>query len=164
MSRKHAYVVQVVWTGNRGEGTPHYRAYSREYEISADGKRVVIPGSSDAVFRGDAARYNPEELLVAAISSCHMLWVLHLCADAGIIVTAYSDEAVGSMAENADGSGQFTGVLLRPKVAVRDPAHLPQLPSVHERAHRLCFVSRSVNFPVEVLPSAEAGGASAVAL
>jgi organic hydroperoxide reductase OsmC/OhrA len=163
MNRKHSYVVQVVWTGNQGGGTSHYRAYSREHEITAEGKGVVIPGSSDAVFRGDAARYNPEELLVAALSSCHMLWVLHLCADAGIVVTAYSDEAVGSMLENADGSGQFTGVLLRPKVVVKDPAHISQLPPVHERAHRLCFISRSVNFPVEVLPSAEAAGASAVA-
>ena len=163
MSRKHSYVVQVVWTGDRGEGTSHYRAYSRDHELFAEGKQVRIPGSSDAAFRGDPARYSPEELLVAALSSCHMLWLLHLCADAGIVVTAYSDEAVGSMVENPDGSGQFTNVTLRPKVVVKDAGHISQLPPLHERAHRLCFISRSVNFPVEVMPSGQAAGAPATA-
>ena len=148
--KEHSYNVQVVWTGNQGEGTAHYRAYSRDHEISGQGKRIPIPGASDPAFRGDPTRYSPEELLVAALSSCHMLWVLHLCADAGIVVTGYRDDAIGTMRENSDGSGEFTRVLLRPKLTVTDPARASELPRLHERAHQLCYISRSVNFPVEV--------------
>jgi organic hydroperoxide reductase OsmC/OhrA len=161
MGREHGYRVSAAWTGNQGEGTSHYRAYSRDHDIRADGKQVCIPCSSDPAFRGDPGRYNPEELLLGALSSCHMLWVLHLCAEAGIVVTAYSDDASAVMTENADGSGQFTGVTLRPRLTVLDPARIAELPALHERAHEMCFISRSVNFPVEVAPSAEAASARA---
>ena len=100
MDRQHDYAVTVTWTGNRGRGTADYRAYERAHEISAPGK-PAIPGSSDPSFRGDARRYNPEELPVAAVSSCHMLWYLHLCADAGVRVLAYTDKARGTMVEDA---------------------------------------------------------------
>ena len=107
--RRHTYSIRVDWTGNQDTGTSAYRAYSRAHEISAQGK-TAIAGSSDPVFRGDAARWNPAELLIAALSACHQLWYLHLCADAGIVITAYSDDASGVEIEQADGAGQFESV------------------------------------------------------
>jgi organic hydroperoxide reductase OsmC/OhrA len=139
----------IAWTGNRGTGTSGYRAYARDHEISAEGKSVAIAGSSDPAFRGDPARYNPEELLVASLSACHMLWFLHLCSDAGIAVTSYTDEALGEMREQAGGAGEFTKVILRPRVKISDPGRAADIPALHAKAHELCFISRSVNFPVE---------------
>ncbi|HEY3453950.1 MAG TPA: OsmC family protein [Bryobacteraceae bacterium] len=149
MAREHYYRVTIAWTGNRGTGTSGYRAYARDHEISAEGKSAVITGSSDPAFRGDASRYNPEELLVASLSACHMLWFLHLCSDAGIAVSSYTDEALGEMREHAGGAGEFTKVTLRPRVKISDPARAADIPALHAKAHELCFISRSVNFPIE---------------
>ena len=145
----HRYEIVTTWTGNRGSGTSSYRAYGREHEIHGAGKLAPIPGSSDPAYRGDAARYNPEELLVAALSACHMLWMLHLCADAGIVVTAYSDAAAGCM----NGS-RFTEVTLRPRVEIADPARAGELDALHHRAHELCYIANSVNFAVRCEPAA----------
>lgn len=149
--RRHSYAARVVWTGNRGTGTSDYRAYARDHEIRVAGK-PPLPGSSDPAFRGDPARYNPEELLVASLSACHMLWFLHLCSDAGLIVTAYEDDASGTMVQDDDGGGRFREVVLRPRVTVErgDPRLLS---SLHERAHALCFIARSVHFPVRCEPA-----------
>lgn len=143
----HTYTTQLVWTGNRGDGTSTYRAYDRAHEISAAGK-PVIPGSSDPHFRGDSTRYNPEELLVASLSACHMLWFLHLCADAGIRVERYTDDATGTMQETPDGGGHFTEVVLRPRVRAAAGSEHARVKALHERAHELCFIASSVNFPV----------------
>jgi organic hydroperoxide reductase OsmC/OhrA len=143
----HSYAIRMEWTGNRGTGTSAYRAYSRDHEISAPGK-PVIPGSSDPVFRGDGTRYNPEDLLVAALSTCHLLTYLHLCADAGIIVHAYTDDATGTMIETKDTGGHFTEVVLRPRVAISAQSDPAVARSLHARAHALCFVANSVNFQV----------------
>ena len=148
MPKEHQYQVLTKWTGNLGPGTSQYKAYSRNHEISGPKKQASILGSSDPLFRGDATRYNPEELLVGALSACHMLWVLHLCADAGIVITDYSDEALGFMTENADGSAQFTGVTLRPNMVITDPARAGEARALHDRAHAVCALARSVNFPV----------------
>jgi organic hydroperoxide reductase OsmC/OhrA len=147
MAREHRYTLRVSWTGNLGAGTSGYRDYSRDHEVSAPGK-PVLPGSSDPAFRGDRSRYNPEELLVAALSQCHMLWVLHLAAAEGVVVTGYVDHPEGVMAERPDGGGEFTDVLLRPEVMVAEPAMIAAAEALHERAHALCFIARSVNFPV----------------
>ena len=117
MAREHVYRLEVQWTGNRGSGTSAYRAYGREHEIRATGK-PPLPGSSDPAFRGDASRWNPEELLVAALSTCHMLWYLHLCADAGVLVTGYIDRPTGIMVEPNDGAAKFERVILRPLVTL----------------------------------------------
>lgn len=146
MSREHNYCVTVIWTGNTGKGTSTYHAYKRDHHISVIGK-PPIPGSSDPKFRGDAARYNPEELLVAALSTCHMLWYLHLCADAGIVVVSYEDRAEGTMSEGADGRGQFVIVTLHPHVRIK--GSVEQAEALHKRAHELCFIANSVNFPVK---------------
>lgn len=147
--REHQYRVTTTWTGNLGTGTSDYRAYSRNHEIKILGKRSPLPGSSDPAFRGDPARYTPEELLVASLSACHMLWFLHLCADAGIVVTEYEDAASGIMVEHEDGSGEFRRVTLRPRVVITDSGRSADATALHRRAHDLCFVARSVNFPVE---------------
>jgi organic hydroperoxide reductase OsmC/OhrA len=153
LHKEHHFAVTTTWTGNRGTGTSSYRAYGREHDISCDGKLASIPGSSSPPFRGDSARYNPEELLIASLSACHMLWFLHLCADAGIVVQEYRDEADGTMEMNADGSGQFSQVVLRPAVRLADSSRAAETPPLHERAHHLCFIARSVNFPVLCEPA-----------
>lgn len=152
-TRIHRYQIRTTWTGNTGQGTANYRAYARDHEISGDNKQNAIPGSSDPTFRGDGARYNPEELLVAALSACHMLWVLHLAADAGITIVAYSDEADGVMAETDGGGGHFTEVTLRPLIRITDTRRIEEIRALNERAHHLCFVANSVNFPVLCTPS-----------
>ncbi len=152
MAKQHVYQTITTWTGNLGGGTADYRAYLRDHELTAAHKSGPIPGSSDPAFRGDRSRYNPEELLVASLSACHMLWVLHLCADAGIVVTAYRDEATGTMAQSEDGGGQFTEVVLRPRMTIADAGKIAEAEAVHKRAHELCFIARSVNFPVRQEP------------
>lgn len=150
---EHQFTISLKWTGNRGTGTSNYRAYGRDHEIFAPDKSIAIPASSTPVFRGDKDRYNPEELLIGSLSGCHMLWFLHLCAQAGIIVTSYADDAQGTMQLNADGSGQFSEVVLRPRAEYeRAPSH-EQLRTLHQRAHELCFIARSVNFPVRCEPA-----------
>lgn len=144
----HAFAATVEWRGNTGAGTANFRSYQRRYEIRADGK-PSIPGDMDPAFGGDAERYNPEDLLVASLSACHMLWYLGLCAKAGVVVTAYLDQAEGTMALDANGNGQFTHVLLRPKVTVAAGTNLDRARDLHRQAHERCFVAKSVNFAVE---------------
>jgi len=149
--KHHHYPVHVKWTGNTGAGTRDYRSYERAHEYSVPGK-PVIPGSSDPTFRGDKTRYNPEELLVMSLSSCHMLWFLHLAAEAGIVVTAYEDDASGTMAETADTGGHFVEVVLRPRVTTDAGPDTSRVAALHQRAHHLCFIANSVNFPVRCEP------------
>jgi organic hydroperoxide reductase OsmC/OhrA len=146
--REHKYAVTVTWTGNTGTGTAGYRSYERTHEISAEGK-PDIPASSDPVFRGDHARWNPEELLLAALSSCHQLAYLHLCAVAGIVVMEYVDHAEGVMATTPYGAGQFVRVVLRPKVTVAAGSDITKALELHDDAHAKCFIARSVNFLVD---------------
>jgi organic hydroperoxide reductase OsmC/OhrA len=148
----HAFAVRVRWTGNEGTGTSGYTAYQRAHEISAQGK-PAIPGSSDPAFRGDPSRYNPEELLVASLSACHMLWYLHLCADAGVVVTRYADDAEGKMRLTEDGGGHFEQVILRPAVTIKEGCDTELARSLHARAHHLCFIANSVNFEVRAEPT-----------
>jgi organic hydroperoxide reductase OsmC/OhrA len=157
--RQHNYALQLSWTGNSGEGTKNYKSYRREYTIQSHGK-PAIAGSSDPAFLGDRTRYNPEELLVASLSSCHMLWYLHLCSANSIVVLSYSDEASGIMEESPDGSGKFVSVTLRPSVKIAAAADsakadTAKAASLHHDAHRLCFIANSVNFPVEISPRFE---------
>ena len=146
-ARTHDYRVTVTWTGNQGSGTSGYRAYGRDHEVSADG-RAGIAASSDPLFRGDPARWNPELELVAALSQCHMLWYLHLCAMAGVVVVSYTDDADGTMTETADGGGYFTEVVLRPRVEVARAEMTETATGLHKQAHAKCFIANSVNFPV----------------
>jgi organic hydroperoxide reductase OsmC/OhrA len=152
MEKKHHYHATITWTGNRGTGTSGYAAYDRDHIIAAAGK-PEIPGSSDPAFRGNKNRYNPEDSLVAALSACHMLWYLHVCAVNGVVVQTYTDAASGTMDENADGSGQFSEVVLRPHVTVQTADMKVKALALHDEAHRMCFIARSVNFPVRHEPT-----------
>lgn len=145
--KTHTYRCDLTWTGNTGHGTASYRGYARDHVFSAPGK-PDLPGSSDPAFRGDASRYNPEELLVASLSSCHMLWYLHLCADAGVVVLSYRDEAEGTMVEDQTKGGYFTGVTLRPKVTIAAGSDPDKAQALHAEAHHKCYIANSVNFSV----------------
>ena len=145
MEREHRYSINVVWTGNTGQGTSDYRSYRRDHEITVSGKPPVL-GSADPKFRGDPARYNPEELLVSALSACHMLWYLHLCADAGIVVLSYEDQAEGVLEQSKDGNGRFVRVTLHPHVRIKGSVEKAE--ALHPRAHDFCYIANSVNFPV----------------
>src|SRR5690606_23843904 len=118
--KQHHYQTEIEWTGNTGKGTESYNSYSREHSISASGKAQVITASSDPAFLGDMTKYNPEELFLASLSSCHMLWYLHLCAANKIVVTGYVDRARGIMEESQNGLGKFTEVTLNPVVSIDD--------------------------------------------
>ncbi len=151
MAKEHIYKIDLTWTGNSGAGTRNYTGYSRAHEISIAGKPVIV-GSSDPHFRGDRSRYNPEELLVAALSACHMLYYLHLCADAGVVVVDYRDAATGVMIETVNGGGHFTEVVLKPRVVISKDSDAEKAKEIHHRAHELCFIANSVNFPVRHEP------------
>jgi organic hydroperoxide reductase OsmC/OhrA len=149
--RTHRYDVTVTWTGDLGKGTSSYRGYSRSHRVTADG-RSPIEGSSDPTFRGDPQRWNPEQLLVASLSQCHLLWYLHLCAEAGVVVTRYVDSPHGTMQESPDCGGRFVEVVLRPEVTVAAADMAERALALHYEAHRKCFVANSVNFPVRHEP------------
>ena len=145
----HEYSVRVEWTGNLGTGTSGYRTYSRDHDVrGATADLPVIHGSADPAFRGDADRWNPEQLLLASLSQCHMLWYLHLAADAGVTVTAYSDTPTGIMVEHPGGTGEFTSATLRPTVTIAPGNDPERAAALHDRAAEHCFIARSVNFPV----------------
>jgi len=162
MGALHSYTVDVTWTGAGETGTTSYTAYSRDHDVVVPGRPVLL-GSADPAFRGDPTRHSPEQLFVAALSQCHLLWFLHLAARDGVVVVGYSDEAVGTMRVESAGAGQFTEVLLRPRVTVRAgttdderdarPVTDARLAAVHKRAHEHCFIARSVNFPVLLEPT-----------
>lgn len=154
---EHTYRIRVEWTGNRGTGTSSYREYGREHVISAAGK-PDIAGSSDPAFRGNAERWNPEDLLVASASTCHQLWYLHLCADAGIAVQRYTDHAVGTMLDGPD-NGRFTRIVLHPHVVIRGGDDRELAARLHHEAHAKCYVANSVNFPIECEPVIEVAAA-----
>jgi organic hydroperoxide reductase OsmC/OhrA len=147
MTKEHHYRLTIEWTGNTGSGTSDYRSYERSHIIKADNKPEIM-ASSDPAFRGDKTKYNPEELLLASISSCHMLWFLHLCADEDIVVMEYTDNPTGTMIETDNGGGKFSEVILKPEVTVKDSASLNKLENIHHKAHERCFIANSVNFPI----------------
>jgi organic hydroperoxide reductase OsmC/OhrA len=144
---QHHYAVNVTWTGNRGSGTSGYRSYGRDHVVRAAGV-PDLAGTADPTFHGDRDRWNPEQLLLAALAQCHMLSYFHVAVNNGIVVTAYADDAEGTMRLNRDGSGEFTSVTLHPKVTIADPSRAELAQQLHAEANRVCFIARSVNFPV----------------
>ena len=151
---EHHYAVTVRWTGNRGDGTSTYRGYSRDHDIEIPGL-PVLKGSADPTFHGDRTRYNPEQLLLTALSQCHMLSFLHVAVKHGVVVTAYEDRAKALMRTNRDGSGQFESATLRPEVTVAAAVDAALMDQLHEEANKVCFIARSVNFPVLHEPAAK---------
>ena len=151
MSKIHTYALCVEWTGNRGQGTASYRGYDRDHTVRIDGKPDMVC-SSDPAFLGDASAHNPEDLLLASLSACHMLWYLHLCADARVIVTAYKDNADGVMEQTGDGKIRFTSVTLKPVITLASDGDINKAHALHHDAHDACFIANSVNFPVNCKP------------
>jgi len=147
MLGEHNYRLRTTWTGDRGTGTSGYRDYDRSTTIEIDGKPALL-ASSDKPFRGDPSRWNPEDLLVAALSQCHLLSYLHACVKAGVVVVAYDDDASGVMVEDGHGGGAFREVVLRPRVTVADASMTDAATAAHEQAHEWCFIANSVNFAV----------------
>lgn len=156
MKDEQEYRVEVEWVGNRGTGTSGYREYGRELLIRAEGK-AELEGSADPTFHGDRDRWNPEELLVTALAQCHMLSYLHMAVKAGVVVTAYRDEATGTMKQEGLG-GAFTEVTLHPVVTVQDASMVDAAMAAHAEAYKVCFIARSVNFPVHHEPVIEVAG------
>ena len=150
---EHHYELAVEWTGDRGSGTRSYVGYGRDHIIVGEGL-PKIRGSADPGFRGEDSRWNPEQLLVASLSQCHMLWYLHLSAEAGVVVLEYVDRPLGTMVTGPDGAGEFTDVLLRPSVVVANPEQVDRAQTLHARANQMCFIARSVSFPVRHEPTA----------
>lgn len=150
--KSHNYKTELSWTGNRGKGTVNYRSYDRSYTVSIDGK-PDLQGSADPAFRGDPSKWNPEELFLASLSACHMLWYLHLCSDAGIRVKSYEDQATGVIEELDNGSGKFTGVTLYPQIAILNSDNLEKAGQLHKKANEMCFIANSCNFPVRHEPT-----------
>lgn len=148
MNGKHDYKLSLTWKGNRGNGTSDYKSYGREYSIQIDHKETLT-GSSDPSFHGDKTKYNPEDMLVAALSSCHMLSYLHVCAVGGVVVLDYIDHATGLMETTPDGAGRFIEVTLNPTVIVADAGMIEKANQFHKKANALCFIANSVNFPVK---------------
>ncbi|QCE41387.1 OsmC family protein [Psychroserpens sp. NJDZ02] len=146
--KTHHYQATIHWTGNLGQGTSHYKNYNRNHSITVKDKTQAILASADPAFLGDHTRYNPEELLLSSIASCHMLWYLHLCATNNVIVLSYTDQPEGTMEENNNGSGQFTSVTLHPKVTVQHTNMIDKANQLHHDANAMCFIARSCNFPI----------------
>jgi len=161
--KHHHYNATITWTGNLGSGTSDYKAYDRSHNIGIKGKSI-IESTSDPAFRGDPTKHTPEDMLVSSLSSCHMLWYLHLCAVNGVVVTQYIDQATGVMEENSDGSGQFIGVTLNPVVAVQSADMVERALALHQDATHKCFIARSVNFDVHHKPQVIVAGQTQTAI
>ena len=146
MAQVHHFSAKVTWTGAAKGTTSSYESYSRDHLIEIPGK-PPIAGSADTVFRGDASRHNPEDLLVMSLSTCHMLTYLAQAARAGVHVLGYTDEAAGTM-QMKDGKMRFTDVSLHPQVVIAADSDPDTAQQLHHLAHEHCFVASSVNFPV----------------
>ena len=156
MQKEHKYTLTLDWTGNKGTGTSHYKEYGRSHTVNIKGK-AELECSADPSFRGDNTKHNPEELFLASISGCHMLWYLHLCAVNGVTVTAYTDNPEGIMETEADGNGRFTLVTLHPDVTVTEESMMKKANELHEKANKMCFIANSCNFPIRHEPVCNAG-------
>ena len=156
MAQTHDFEASIVWTGNRGTGTAEYRGYDRTWQVQTPGK-PVIQCSNDPRLGGDPGLHNPEDMLIAALSACHMLWYLHLASEAGITVLAYEDAPLGHGESAPSGAGRFIGATLRPRVTVAAGTDLDRAEAVHHEIHKVCFIARSVAFPVRIEARFEIG-------
>lgn len=147
MTKTHDFTATVVWTGNRGDGTKQYKGYDRTWRIATPGK-LPVECSNDPMLGGDPNKPNPEDLLLASLASCHMLWYLHLACNAGIVVKSYEDAPLGIGETGSRGEGRFIKAVLRPRIVVARGADLAKADQLHHDVHDFCFIARSVNFPV----------------
>lgn len=151
MSKKHEFPSRIVWTGNKGKGTSAYKAYERTWDMAIEGK-TILHCSNDPLLGGDATKYNPEDMLIASVASCHMLWYLHLCSQAGVTVIEYEDNPVGIGESEPDGTGRFLEAVLYPKITITGDSDPDKAVQLHDEIHKYCFIARSINFPVRYEP------------
>jgi organic hydroperoxide reductase OsmC/OhrA len=154
VNKNHHYTVAVEWTGNKGLGTENYEVYDRSHTVLVAGK-PLLECSSDTPFRGDAAKYNPEDFFVSSLATCHMLWFLHLCADHDIVVHSYTDKAQGVLDVSPGAPGHFASITLHPIVGVAEEWMLEKAVELHSQAHHNCFIANSCNFPINIIPSSK---------
>ena len=147
MSKTHDYTARIAWTGDRGEGTKRYKGYDRTWRIATPGQ-LPIDCSNDPSLGGDPTKPNPEDLLLASLSGCHMLWYLHLASEAGIVVRAYEDAPLGVGETGPRGDGRYLRAVLRPTITLAQGADLAKADALHHEVHHFCFIARSVNFPI----------------
>lgn len=159
MLGEHRYAIELEWQGDRGEGTSSYRSYGRQHAVRAAGKLHEIAGSSDRAFHGDRERWNPEELVLAALSECHMLSYLHVAVNHGVVVVGYEDAATAILREDGRGGGSLVEAVLRPRVTVAEPSMRELAESLHHEASEKCFIAASVAFPVRLEPTTLVRGA-----
>lgn len=152
MAKEHHYHLKTIWTGNTGKGTSSYRSYERSLTVSVENK-VDLLCTSDTAFNSEKTKHNPEELFLASISSCHLLWYLHLCSENGVVVHDYVDFAEGTMIETADGGGHFTQIILCPTIVVGALSMIEKAHALHQEAHKLCYIANSCNFPIVHKPT-----------
>ena len=157
MPKRHEFPARIVWTGNQGAGTSSYRSYLRTWDMATIGKQLVSC-SNDPNLGGDPSKYNPEDLLISALASCHMLWYLHLCSDAGITVISYCDNPIGIGESEPSGAGQFVEAVLRPEIEIAADSDPDRAREIHDEIHQHCFIARSVNFPVRYEPTITLAG------
>lgn len=155
MAPTHHFACRLSWTGAEHGPTVRYRDYSRDYRVEFEGK-PPLTGSAAPPFRGDGSLHNPEDLIVAALSACHCLSYLALCARAGVLVVAYTDAATGRMELVGEGDSRglaFVEAVLRPEVVVAPGTDVAKAERLHDKAHATCFIARSVAFPVRNEPT-----------
>lgn len=152
MPFKHLFRAKAIWTLKKKD--ENIKSYSRNHSITIEGKSNLEVSAAKA-FKGDAALYNPEDMLLSSLVSCHMMSYLYVCAQFGIEVLSYSDDAVATLEVNDDGSGRFTEVTLKPKVLITNANRIEEALLLHKKANELCFIANSCNFPVYHNPVCE---------
>ncbi|MEO8535864.1 MAG: OsmC family protein [Flavobacterium sp.] len=147
MTPKHTFKATANWTSKQNPEDSTKRFYSKSHKISIEGKPVLNVSAAKA-FKGDPELYNPEDLLLSSLVSCHMMSYLYVCSQNGIEVLKYLDNAEATLEVNPDGSGRFTEVRLNPKVVIADSDKIQLALELHKKANQLCFIANSCNFPV----------------
>lgn len=160
MNLRLEYAVSVEWAGDDRRIADGRRAYARDVVVRSEGKLHAIEASADPAFFGDGTRWNPEELLLAALAECHLLSYLHVAARRGIDVVAYTDAAEGWLERLPEGRGRFAEAVLRPVVTIGADSDPQTALDAHAEAASLCFIGASVNFPVRHEPEIRVAPAS----
>lgn len=156
MAFKHIFKVALSWFSTEKVASPKSKVYSKSHHISIEGKSDLAISAAKA-FKGDPSLYNPEDLLLSSLVSCHMMSYLYLCDQNNIEVISYTDHAEAILEVNSDASGRFVEVILKPAVVILNPEQIALALDLHKKANQLCFIANSCNFPVMHMPTCLAG-------
>ena len=147
MTFKHLFKASINWTSSQNQQQSEKKFYSKSHKIKLEGKPILIVSAAKA-FKGNPELYNPEDLLLSSLVSCHMMSYLYVCSQNGIEVLEYSDNAEATLEVSPDGSGRFVEVTLNPKITISNSNQIQQALDLHQKANQLCFIANSCNFPV----------------